>query len=236
MQRIGVMPAIALVGFLSVFCGAPAQAQQKFTLENWDYDELRTGWSVERLTDAADVVDQDGEKVGEVEDLIVGSDGKIRKLVIEAGGFLDIGDMHLAYPFDQAVFDGPDRIIVDLDEESVDDYSLFADIADGPARGRSWRVSQLIRDYVYLEDGYRFGWINDAIIGADGTIKVVVVYPDSRATTAQRPVALPFLPEDGRFDPSLYYYQLPFSADAVCELGVFFYDQMETNTPPEIQE
>ena len=48
-------------------------------------------------------------------------------------------------------------------------------------------------------------------------------------------VALPFLPEQGRFDPSLYYCQLPFSADAVSELGVFFYDQMETHTPPVVE-
>ncbi len=236
MPRIGLVPAIALIGFPLGFCGAPAHAQEKFDLENWDYDELRTGWSVERLTDAAEVVDQDGEKVGEVEDLIVGPDGKIRKLVIEAGGLLDIGEAHLAYPFDQATFDGPDRIVVEVDQDKIGDYSLFADGDDEPAQGRDWRVSELIHDYVYLEDGYRFGWINDAIVGTDGTIKAVVVYPDVTAAKASRPVALPFLPDAGRFDPALYYYQLPFSADAVSKLGVFFYDQMETHTPPDTGE
>lgn len=49
-------------------------------------------------------------------------------------------------------------------------------------------------------------------------------------------MALPFLPDEGRFDPALYYHQLPFSADAVSELGVFFYDQMETHTPLDIEE
>jgi sporulation protein YlmC with PRC-barrel domain len=236
MRRIGLVPAIALVGFLVEFCGGPVHAQGKFDLEDWDYDELRTGWSVERLTEAAEVVDPDGEKVGEVEDLIAGPDGKIRKLVIEAGGFLDVGDAHLAYPFEQATFEGSDRIVVELDQDKIGDYSLFADGDDEPAQGRNWRVSELIHDYVYLEDGYRFGWIKDAIISADGTIKAVVVYPDVTAAKASGPVALPFLPEEDRFDPALYYYQVPFSEDAVSKLGVFFYDQMETHTPMDAQE
>jgi sporulation protein YlmC with PRC-barrel domain len=133
MRRIGLVPAIALVGFLVEFCGGPVHAQGKFDLEDWDYDELRTGWSVERLTEAAEVVDPDGEKVGEVEDLIAGPDGKIRKLVIEAGGFLDVGDAHLAYPFEQATFEGPDRIVVELDQDKIGDYSLFAEGDDEPA-------------------------------------------------------------------------------------------------------
>jgi sporulation protein YlmC with PRC-barrel domain len=236
MRRIGLAPAIGLVGVLVDCCLAPVHAQEKFDLENWNYDELRTGWSVERLTDAAEVVDRHGEKVGEVEDLIVGPDGKIGKLVIEAGGFLDVGDAHLAYPFEQATFQGPDRIVVEVDQDKIEDYSLFADGDDEPVQGRNWRVSEVIHDYVYLVDGYRFGWINDAIVSADGTIKAVVVYPDVTAAKASRPVALPFLPNEGRFDPALYYYQLPFSADAVSELDVFFYDQLETHTPMDAQE
>ena len=227
---------VALVGSLLGLCSASVQAQGNLNLKDWDYEQLRTGWSVERLTAAAEVVDRNGETIGEVKDLIVSPDGKIEKLVIEAGGLFDIGDTHLAYPFEDATFDGPDRIVVELDEDSIDDYSLFADIGDEPTEGRAWRVSELIRDYLYLEDGYRFGWINDAIIGEDGRIKAVVAVPDVRVTMAPRPVALPFLPDEGRFDPALYYYQLPFSADAVSKLGVFFYDQMETHTPPEIQE
>lgn len=179
MRRIGLVRTAALVGILLGPASAPVHVQAKSGLEDWAYEELRTGWSVERLTEAADVVDQDGEKIGEVEDLIVGPDGKVEKLVIEAGGFLDLGDAHFAYPFEQATFDGPDRIVVALDEEKLEDYSLFPDSDDEPAQGRDWCVSELIRDYVYLEGGYRFGWINDAITGPDDTIKAVVVYPTS---------------------------------------------------------
>jgi sporulation protein YlmC with PRC-barrel domain len=213
-----------------------APRQEDIDLADWDYEELRTGWSVERLTNVAEVIDQNGENIGTVEDLIMGPDGKIRRLVIEAeGGLFNLGATQFTYPFDQATFDGPDRVVVALEEDHLEDYSPFAD-EDAPAQRRNWRVSELIRDYVYLEDGYRFGWINDAIIGTDGTVKAVVVHPDVRVTRAPRPVALPFLPDEGRFDPALYYYQLPFSADAVSELGVFFYDQMETHTPLDIEE
>jgi hypothetical protein len=65
---------------------------------------------------------------------------------------------------------------------------------------------------------------------------VVVAYPDVTAAKASRPVALPFLPDEARFDPALHYYQLPFSADAVSKLGVFFCDQLETHPPVHAQE
>ena len=229
MRRIGLLPLIALGGLL-LGPSAPLPAQEELDLADWDYEELRTGWSVERLRNTAEVIDQNGDAIGTVKDLIMGPDGEIKRLVIEAaGGLFNLGAAELAYPFDQATFEGPDRVVVALEEEHLDDYSLFAD-EDAPAQRRNWRVSELIRDYVYLADGYRFGWINDAIIGTDGTIKAVVVQPDVRVTRAPRPVALPFLPEEGRFDPSMYYYQVPFSADAVAELDVFFYEQMETHT------
>jgi sporulation protein YlmC with PRC-barrel domain len=230
MCRIALLPPIAFFGLLLGPCAALLQAEEARDLADWDYEELRTGWSVERLRNTAEIIDQNGESIGTVKDLIIAPDGKIKRLVIEAaGGLFNLGAAQFAYPFDQATFDGPDRVVVALEEEHLEDYSLFAE-EDAPAQRRNWRVSELIRDYVYLEDGYRFGWIDDAIIGADGTIKAVVVQPDVRVTRAPRPVALPFLPEEGRFDPSMYFYQVPFSADAVAELDVFFYDQMETHT------
>ena len=90
MRRIDLAPAVALVALLLGPCSAPSHAQEELDLDDWDYEELRTGWSVERLTNVAEVIDQNGETIGTVKDLIMGPDGKIRRLVIEAeGGLFD---------------------------------------------------------------------------------------------------------------------------------------------------
>ncbi|HYH17660.1 MAG TPA: PRC-barrel domain-containing protein [Azospirillum sp.] len=49
------------------------------------------------------VYGKDGEKLGEVEDIILdGADGKAKQLVISSGGFLGIGEKQVAVDFDQA--------------------------------------------------------------------------------------------------------------------------------------
>jgi sporulation protein YlmC with PRC-barrel domain len=45
------------------------------------------------------VYDPKDEKIGEVTDLLVGSDGKISTAIISVGGFLGIGDKEVAVPF-----------------------------------------------------------------------------------------------------------------------------------------
>ncbi|HEY0832979.1 MAG TPA: PRC-barrel domain-containing protein [Azospirillum sp.] len=49
------------------------------------------------------VYGSDGEKLGEVEDIILdGANGKAKHLVISSGGFLGIGEKQVAVEFDQA--------------------------------------------------------------------------------------------------------------------------------------
>jgi sporulation protein YlmC with PRC-barrel domain len=45
------------------------------------------------------VYDPKDEKIGEVTDLLVGSEGKISTAIISVGGFLGIGDKEVAVPF-----------------------------------------------------------------------------------------------------------------------------------------
>ena len=48
-------------------------------------------WTVGEQADRADVHDPSGKEIGEVKDLAVGSDNKVKKAIIKVGGFLGIG-------------------------------------------------------------------------------------------------------------------------------------------------
>ncbi|WGW03156.1 PRC-barrel domain-containing protein [Tropicibacter oceani] len=70
-----------------------------------------TGGAVYTITDSADLVwdgdlvydsIQDGwDKVGEIEDIVLSSDGTFKGVVAEVGGFLDIGDKHVLLTIDK---------------------------------------------------------------------------------------------------------------------------------------
>jgi len=56
--------------------------------------------SVDKLM-GRDVIGRDGEKLGEVEDVILGPGGQAQKLVLSRGGFLGMGEKQVAIDFDQ---------------------------------------------------------------------------------------------------------------------------------------
>jgi sporulation protein YlmC with PRC-barrel domain len=57
------------------------------------------------------VVGQNNEAIGDVNDVVMGPDGKAMAILVGVGGFLGIGEKDVAIPFDQAkvMFDNNDR-------------------------------------------------------------------------------------------------------------------------------
>jgi sporulation protein YlmC with PRC-barrel domain len=51
-----------------------------------------------------DVYGSDNEKIGDIDELIVGQDGRLEAIVVGVGGFLGIGEKNVAIPFDQVEF------------------------------------------------------------------------------------------------------------------------------------
>ena len=49
-------------------------------------------WDLDATYDA---VDENWDRVGEIEDIVLGTDGQMKGIVAEVGGFLDIGDKHV---------------------------------------------------------------------------------------------------------------------------------------------
>jgi hypothetical protein len=54
------------------------------------------------------------ESIGDINDVLIGSDGKIAAVIVGVGGFLGMGEKNVALPFDQLVFakDADDDLIV----------------------------------------------------------------------------------------------------------------------------
>lgn len=58
-----------------------------------------------RALDDLDVVSVDGEKIGEIEEVLVDMEGQPAAFVVEIGGFLGIGDRDAQVPIDAFVFE-----------------------------------------------------------------------------------------------------------------------------------
>lgn len=70
--------------------------------------EMKAGqWRATKLTGLA-VYDPRNERIGEINELIIGRDGRIAAVVVGVGGFLGIGEHNAAIPFEQVQWnDGP---------------------------------------------------------------------------------------------------------------------------------
>lgn len=143
-----------------------------------DREELyEQGISIDSLL-GGEVVDASGNEVGEVEDFVLGADhNRLVGLIVETGGFLNIGDNHLLYPFKEASIKGDGKIQADIKEQSLKELSLFKEIEGEPLRGDRSRVSELIGGLAY-SDGEPYGRIDDVIVNDSGDILAVVVQPD----------------------------------------------------------
>jgi len=202
---------------------APAQeAEERIDIRNWNYEEVYQGWRAEELING-DVVDADGEDIGEVEDLIINTDGVIERVVIEAGGFLDIGDTHFAMDWDEVTMLDPDVISVPFDEDNIDDYSIFGDIDGEPVGPRQWRVRELLGDYAQFSAGPRFGLVEDVIFNTEGAIQAIVIGADVGYGVGG-PYAVPF--SGYGYDPAYDYYEVPYGIADLEELGPFNYEMM----------
>ena len=143
------------------------------SLDEWQYNDLyQQGWSAENFIDEMEVYDENGEEIGDVEDLIVDPQGKLLSVIAEVGGFWDIGDTHVSVPWDQVtVNEARDGVVVPVTEANVDEYDAFtysglegsqlggqvAMGVDDAEFARAFRVSELIGDYARLrgEDGQK---------------------------------------------------------------------------------
>lgn len=63
--------------------------------------EAITGWSTKDDLMGKSVFNENDEKIGDIEDVVVSSDGRSMYLLVGAGGFLGMGGKNVAVPFDR---------------------------------------------------------------------------------------------------------------------------------------
>lgn len=229
---------------LTLALGAGTAAAQTGVLRDWQYDELyATGVSVEELLDGMDVNGAEEQDIGEVEDVLIGRDGRVLSVIAEVGGFWDMGDTHISIPWRQVdLANYADGITVPITEDNADDYSLFdrevvsraavedevvSEVDSAETAGGVWRASELVGDYARVRDGDAwsdYGYVSDMIV-RDGRVAAVIVTPDVTWDTAGYR-AYPWTAETTGWRPADRYYDLPYSRDEVANAQVFDYDEL----------
>lgn len=135
-------------------------------LNQWDVKSLYgSSWSAEALFDRT-VHGQSGDEIGDVEDLIVGSNGQLVSLIAEVGGFWDIGDTHVSIPWDEVTFNDDGSVKIPVTEDNADNYSVagrptkqqlsnnvVSRLDDQAIGRRAWRASELIGDTARIRTG-----------------------------------------------------------------------------------
>jgi sporulation protein YlmC with PRC-barrel domain len=186
-----LLPRAALVALAASLCAPAAFAAEPpdvIALDAFEWPSDEMIWSADRIIDM-DVRGANGEEVGEVEDIVIGPDNRIRFVVVETNAFLDIGDTHAAVAWDNVEIVDAVPMLPDLTEDMLDamrdmDDAEFAD---------SWRVRELIGDRVDLLDTPNYALVNDVIFTQDGEVAGIEIYPHS----GYGPPAYPYYPYYG---------------------------------------
>jgi sporulation protein YlmC with PRC-barrel domain len=220
---------VSLVALLAAAPGVSAQEEARegktmVDITTWDSEQVYSGWSAEELL-GEEVYGVNGYVAGEVEDFIVGADGRIQKVVVEGGGFLDMGDAHIAIPWDQIERVGSDALMAPVTEQNFAEYGLFEKVDDVPPKPSNFRLRELIGDYVTLQDGSGYGSVDDVIFSADDKISAVVVDPAFGYGYQRGPYALPY---DASFDPYGANYSTPYTAVQLEQLAPFNYANLRS--------
>jgi sporulation protein YlmC with PRC-barrel domain len=125
-------------GMLSVFDKAEAQVagSTKVGVSVTELRQVALGWSVKKSILDKEVYNEVGEKIGNVEDLIIAPDKKVSYLIVGAGGFLGIGRHDVAFPVTQVQDLGAKLVIPGATKDAVKAMPRFDYDHDMEARNQ----------------------------------------------------------------------------------------------------
>jgi hypothetical protein len=93
---MGVMMAVAAVNVAAQVAGSTTIGVPATELTT-----LTHGWSAKKQILGKPVYNDQSERVGEVDDIIVAPDKSLSYAIMSAGGFLGLGEHYVAIPFNQ---------------------------------------------------------------------------------------------------------------------------------------
>ncbi len=199
-----------------------SQSNQTIDIARWDNSAIYDGLSARNLLDE-DAMGPGGEEIGEVEDFIIGKDGMVKAVVIEGGGFLDIGDTHVRVQWDKVSDVTSEGLTVPLTDDAMDSGDL-ANIDDLPPDAGNFRVRELIGDTVQTSDFGMYGYIRDVIMTKEGKVQAVLVQADYNTYGVGGWRAMPY--SAGYYDPSAPYYTTPYTVQDLDSLEAIDRDRL----------
>lgn len=231
---IGVQAALGAALTIALAATAHAQPSDVIELDSWDLASVDGLWSADQL-DQLEVRGSEGEAIGEVESVIIGADDKVAAIVLEVGGLLDVGDTHLRVNWSDVSVDPSGELAylsVPVTDDNYDQFDLFGGRGEVDAARREWRASELVGDYVVLDDGDvvtdDYGYVEDLMFGVDGKLHAVIVNRNS--SYGGEYYAYPFYgyEYDYGFDTGLSTYTLPYAQDDLTDRDAFGYEPFES--------
>ena len=119
-MRLPLVPAaLAAVVALAAPSLVTAQgAPQTVQLTKVDVVKVSTGYRASEVIGSS-VVNDAGDTVGKVDEIIVGPDGKAPFVVLSVGGFLGLGDKLVALPYEQMRTDGKKIVLPGATKDSL---------------------------------------------------------------------------------------------------------------------
>jgi sporulation protein YlmC with PRC-barrel domain len=127
-------PALAQTNAPASSSPAPAATTQPMNTGNWITQEQPGHWRTSKL-EGLNVYNNNNESIGEIKDLLVDNSGKIQTVVIGVGGFLGLGEHHVAVPFDQIKFMNEPRAVATTPPPAPGTVATAPPAATTPAPG-----------------------------------------------------------------------------------------------------
>jgi sporulation protein YlmC with PRC-barrel domain len=104
-EEFAMLKQLALAAIASAVLAGPVLAQTAPTSNTGQFitQEKAGQWRASKLR-GLNVYNNNNEKIGDINELLVDSTGKVQAVVIGVGGFLGMGEHDVAVPFDQVKF------------------------------------------------------------------------------------------------------------------------------------
>ncbi len=125
MRTLLAAAALATAATLTIPLVVLAQGTpQTVQLVKVDVVKLSTGYRASKVIGSS-VVNEAGDTVGKIDDIIVGADGKAPFVVLSVGGFLGVGDKLVALPYEQMRTNGKKIVLPGATKDSLKSLPEF---------------------------------------------------------------------------------------------------------------
>lgn len=214
------------------------------SIDEWSYAPIyeKGGFRAEKMLEAK-VFGTQGAEIGDIKNILLDQKNQIVGVIAEVGGMWDSGDRHISVPWDEVVF-SENGVEIPVQQDNVEEYDIFRefdeayvseqelerikeveeDVALGP---RTWKITDVLHDYVRMKDGTDYGLITDALFAKDGVMQAIIIKP-ANTETGQGPRAYPFYGYPQGWRPGDRHYVLPFAREDIETLPVFEYEKYKS--------